>query len=121
MPSPNATVVEYEAATTITEGRNTYHVFYVEKHRSGTTGRAKIMVAGTTRKHINMFLKHLWSLLEGSGSNLLFPNREGISLDHLSRHVTKLATQLDISLPETATKTRHAAATAVADRSDAER
>ena len=41
----NATMTEYQAATTFSEGRDTYTVFYVEKHKSSMTGRAKITVS----------------------------------------------------------------------------
>ena len=58
---------------------------------------------------------------EGSSSDILFPNRDGRPLDHLSRHVEKLANKLGICLPHTATETRHAAATAIAEGTDKER
>ena len=72
-------------------------------------------------KLLDLFVTRLRPLLEGSTSELLFPNRDGNPIDHLSRHVAKLATKLGCQLPRTATETRHAAATAVAGSSYEER
>ena len=65
-------------------------------------------------------MEHLKPVLEGSNSALLFPNREGRQLDHLSRHVHRLTERLNIELPKAATETRRAAATVVVEKSDTE-
>ena len=65
-------------------------------------------------------MEHLRPALEESNSALLFPNREGRQLDHLSQHVHRLAERLNIELPKAATETRRAAATAVVEKSDTE-
>ena len=72
-------------------------------------------------KLLDLFVTRLRPLLEGSTSELLLPNREGNPINHLSRHVAKLATKLGCQLPRTATETRHAAGTAVAGSSYEER
>ena len=117
----NATLEEYEAATVSSVGRETYKTFLVSNHKTGTTGRAKLTADRNLITHLDTFVTHIRPALEGSSSKLLFPNREGKSLDHLSRHVQRLASSLRIDLPPTATATRHAAATAVADQPETER
>ena len=117
----NATLSEYKAATVYTIGRETYCTFMVANHKTATTGRAKI----TADKHLSgllaKYVQHIHPHFEGSSSAILFPNRDGRPLDHLSRHVEKLANKLGICLPHTATETRHAAATAIAEGTDKER
>lgn len=117
----NATVEEYGAATVSTVGREVYKTLLVANHKTATTGRAKLTLNRYLTQQMDLFLAHIRPSLEGSSSTLLFPNREGKHLDHLSRHVEKLATKLGIKLPRTATETRHAAATAVAGSSDVQR
>lgn len=95
------------------------YVFCVEHHKNATTGRAKITLTPKMKKHIDLHIQHLRPILQGS--NLLFPNREGKPLDHLSRHIAKLAKDLCINMPENATETRHAAATAAIERTGVER
>ena len=68
-----------------------------------------------------MYATQIRPHIDGSANHLLFPNREGNKLDHLSRHIEKLSTNLGIKLQRTATDTRHATATAVAGSSDMER
>jgi hypothetical protein len=46
-------------------------------------------------------------VIEGGESHLLFPNREGKTLDHLSRHVEALGTKLPRTATETITWTDH--------------
>lgn len=116
----NATLEEYQASTMFTMGRDTYFSFFVAHHKTSTTGRAKVTMDKMLKEHLEKYATHLRPQLEVS-SKLLFPNREGHSVDHLSRHVNRLAKELNISLPSTATETRHAAATAVAGSSQTER
>ena len=117
----NATLSEYKAATVFTMGRKTYSSFMVANHKTATTGRAKITADQLLSGLLQKYVKHLRPQSEGSSSDLLFPNREGHPLDHLSRHVDKLAKTLGIDLPRTATQTRHAAATAIAEGTEVER
>ena len=117
----NATLSEYKAAVVSVIGRETYSTFMVANHKTAKTGRARI----TADKHLSglleKYVNYIRPQLEGSSSNLLFPNRDGRPLDHLSRHVEKLANRLGIALPRTATVTRHAAATAIAEGTEVER
>ena len=117
----NTTLEEYWAATVSTIGPESYTTILVENHKTATTGRAKLPSGHCVTKLLDLFVTLLRPLLEGSTSELLFPNREGNPIDHLSRHVAKLATKLGCQLPRTATETRHAAATAVAGSSYEER
>ena len=117
----NTTLEEYRAATVSTIGRESYTTIIVENHKTATTGRAKLTSGHCLTKLLDLFVTRLRPLLEGSTSELLFPNRDGNPIDHLSRHVAKLATKLGCQLPRTATETRHAAATAVAGSSYEER
>lgn len=61
---------------------------------------------------IDEYITHLRPLL--TESTLLFPNREGKSVDHLSRNVTKLSENYGTTVP-TATESQCAAATAVSE------
>lgn len=61
---------------------------------------------------IDEYITHLRPLL--TESTLLFPNREGKPVDHLSRHVTKLGKKYGTTVP-TATESQRAAATAVSE------
>ena len=115
----NATLAEYRAATNYVIGRMTYTTFLVEQHKTGTTGRAKITMNKDLALKMEMYVSKIRPTLEVE-SDLLFPNREGKQLDHLSRHVKNLAIKLGLGLPNTATETRHAAATAVAGSGPAE-
>ena len=117
----NATLAEYELATTSTIGRATYRTFFVENHKTAVTGRAKLTMDQHLAKNVDMYVRQIRPHLDGSASHLLFPNREGKKLDHLSRHIEKLSTNLGINLPRTATDTTHATATAVAGSSGMER
>ena len=117
-----ATLAEYQAAGVSQVGRGKYTTMVVKNHKTSTTGSAKITLGGNLASHLKLFVEHLRPVLEGSSTSLLlFPNREGRQLDHLSRHLHRLAEKLHIQLPKTATETRHAAATAVVERSDNER
>ena len=91
----NTTLEEYEAATVSSVGRETYKTFLVANHKTGTTGRAKLMADRNLITHLDTFVTHIRPALEGSSSKLLFPNREGKSL---SRHVQGLASSLQIDL-----------------------
>lgn len=117
----NATLEEFKAGTKSTIGREEYKTFLVEKHKTSTTGRAKLTANRHLSRNLDLFVNHVRPALEGSESIFLFPNREGKQLDHLSRHVYKLANKLGYELPHTATATRHAAATSVAGRTERER
>ena len=117
----NTTLSEYQAATLSSIGRETYRTILVVNHKTATTGRAKLTADRSLTKQLDLFVAKIRSALEGSESNLLFPNRDGKAIDHLSRHVQNLATKLGIKLPRTATATRHAAATAAAVCGEAER
>ena len=117
----NATLQEYEAATTFTHGRETYKTIMVSCHMTGTTGCAKLTADSHLSRQLDLYVHKLWPTLKGSETGLLFPNREGKPIDHLSRHISRLAQLLWVDMPKTATETRHPAATAVADRSEAER
>lgn len=61
---------------------------------------------------VDEYITHLWPLL--TESTLLFPNRDGKPVDHLSCHVTKLGEKYGITVP-TATESWHAAATTVSE------
>lgn len=87
----------------------TYTTICVSKHKTGTTGRAKVTVSGPLSKLLAQYVQHLRPM--HAESMLLFPNQTGRPLDHLSRHVQKLGAQYQLTLP-TATEGRHAAATA---------
>ena len=117
----NATLQEFQAAITNTEGRQSYKTLWVANHKTGTTGRAKLSAPMYLSKRLDLYVNHIRPTLEGRDSTLLFPNRDGKPLDHLSRHVNNLATKLGFKLPPNATATRHAAATAVAGKSEKER
>ena len=117
----NATLAEYKSATTSNVGRDTYTTFYVENHKTSVTGRARLTLDQHLARSMNLYMTQIRPHLEGKSSPLIFPNREGKKLDHLSRKIEKLSTQLGISVPRTATDTRHATATAVAGSSDMER
>ena len=67
--------------------RNLIYI-YGFNHKTGTTGRAKI----TANKYFSALLeKYIHPQHQGSSSDLLFPNRDGWPLDHLSWHVEKEA------------------------------
>ena len=117
----NATLAEYKAATLSTVGRATYKTLLVANHKTATTGRAKITASHHLAGNIDKFVACLRPQIEGSSSILLFPNRKGKPLDHLSRHVNNLANKLGIQIPSNATATRHITATAVASSSFTER
>ena len=117
----NITLSEYQAATLSSIGRETYKANLVSNHKTATTSRAKLTADRSLTKQLDLFVAIIRPALEGSESHLLFPNREGKTLDHLSRHVEALGTKLGIKLPRTATETRHAAATAAAACGDEER
>lgn len=117
-PTANATLPEYHATTS---GRNTYNNLSLMWNTTKvlTTGRAKITVTPKMKKHIDLYLQHLRPLLQWS--NLQFTNREGKTLDHLSRYIAKPAKDFWINLPENATETRHAGAKAAVERTGVER
>ena len=117
----HATLEEYRAATVSTIDHESYTTILVENHKTATTGRARLTSGHRVTKLLDLFVTQLRPLLEGSTSELLFPNRDGNPIDHLSRHVAKLATKLGYQLSLTATETRHAAATTVAGSSYEER
>ena len=117
----NTTLSEYQAATLSSIGRETYRTILVVNHKTATTGRAKLTADRSLTKQLDLFVAKIRPAVEGSESNLLFPNKDGKALDHLSRHVQNLATKLGIKLPCTATATRHAAATAAALCGEVER
>ena len=117
----NATLDEYQSATISTIGRDTYKTILVSNHKTATTGRARLSMDRHLAHQMHLFVTHIRPALEGNSSKLLFPNREGRPIDHLSRHVEKLAGKLEVQLPRTATETRHAAATAAAKCGDQER
>ena len=100
----NATLSEYRGASVSTIGRETYKTFLVDNHKTGTTGRAKLTMNRHLTQCTDLFVTHLRPHLEGSSSQLLFPNREGNPLDHLSRHIETLATKLGFHLPRTVSK-----------------
>ena len=117
----NATLKEYDAATISTHGRETYKSIMVSCHKTGTTGRAKLTADSHLSRHLDIYVQKIRPTLEGIETGLLFPNREGKPIDHLSWHISRLAKTLRVDIPKTATETRHATATAVADKSEAER
>ena len=82
---------------------------------------SKLTADRSLTKQLDLYVAKIRPALEGSESNLLFPNKDGKAIDHLSRHVQNLATKLGIKLPRTATATRHAAATAAALCGEVER
>ena len=104
----NMTLEDYNRAATATEGRDAYTTICVSKHKTGTTGRAKVTVGGPLSKLLAQYVQHLRPM--HAESMLLFPNQTGRPLNHLSRRVQKLGAQYKLTLP-TATKGRHAAAT----------
>ena len=106
----NATMAEYRAAKTTTVGRATYKTFVVANHKTSTTGRAKLTAGSAFCKFLDAYVNHLRPTLPDSP--LLFPNKDGKPLDHLSRHVKNLGQKYGIQVPN-ATASRHAAATAV--------
>ena len=106
----NAKIEEYMAAKEVKVGRDTYKTFYVKQHKTGTTGRAKITANKQLSALLDSYVEVIRPLL--GDSSLLFPNREGDPIDHLSRHVKKLGEKYGIEVP-TATASRRAAATAV--------
>ena len=106
----NATMAEYRAAKTTTVGRATYKTFPVANHKTGTTGRAKLTASSVLCKFLDNFVNHLRPLLPDSP--LLFPNRDGKPIDHLSRQVQNLGQKHGIEVPN-AMESRHAGATAV--------
>ena len=110
----NASLAEYESATTSKIGRETYKTIIVANHQTATTGRTRLSADSVLSQNLELFAKYIRPKLEWSDSTLLFSNREGKPFDHLSRHVKQLASKFNIDLPKTATETRHAAATAVA-------
>ena len=114
----NATTDEYTSAKITTFGRDQYKTFYVRQHKTGTTGRAKITANKNLFTMLDEYMTHLRPLL--GESVLLFPNREGKPLDHLSRHVAKLGAKFGIKVP-TATESRRAAATAISKGDEKER
>ena len=117
----NATLTEYERATLSTVDRKAYKTFLVANHKTGTTGRAKVSASRQLATNLDKFVTNVRPKLDGSSSQLLFPNREGRAIDHLSRHVQNLSKKLGFKLPLTATATRHAVATAVAGIGQTER
>ena len=117
----NAALMEYNTATTSTHGRETYKTFLVSRHKTGTTGRAKLTADSHLSRHLDLYVQKIRPTLEGIETGLLFPNQEGKQIDHLSRHISRLAKTLRVDIPQTATKTRHAVATAISEKSEIER
>ena len=114
----NATLDEYKQAKLTTIGRCTYKTFYSRSHKTATTGRAKLTASKDLSSILEEYVAHLRpKLAEGP---LLFPNKDGHAIDHLSRHVVKLGNQYGINVP-TATQSRHDAATAISSAGSAER
>ena len=117
----NATLNEFHAATTSTIGRETYLTILVTNHKTSTTGRAKLSANKHLAHHLRLYIRYIRPALEGTTSCLLFPNKHGKQLDHISRHVDKLARTIGVDLPHAATATRHITASALMDSSDAAR
>lgn len=53
----NATLQEYEEARVVEEGRKRYKVIMVKRHKTGTTGRAKITVAPDISHFLEEYVK----------------------------------------------------------------
>jgi len=114
----NVTIDEYRDAKTTTIGRTTYKTFYSKMHKTGTTGRAKLTCSKDLSDILDQYVTHLRPKL--AESQLLFPNKDGRPIDHLSRHMAKLGSQFGIDVP-TATQSRHDAATAISSAGMEER
>ena len=112
-----ATLEEFHATTVSTIGRESYKTILVSNHKTATTRTAKMTANSCASFHkLDLFVHHIRTALEGNSSTMLFPNREGRPLNHLSRHVNKLANELGFQLPPTATATRHTAAAGSSER-----
>ena len=109
----NMTVEEYRKAITTTVGRVTTISIAVSKHKTGTTGLARIKAFGLLRQILLEYSQHIHPL--HVSSPLLFPNSKGKPLDHLSRSVQQLAAKHGLTVP-TATEARHVAATIAAEK-----
>ena len=92
----NVTVAEWAASKASVVGQE-YRTFYVTNHKTATTGRAK----KTVTKEIGGLLDKYVSLLRPllSQSPLLFSNRDGRPIDHLSRHMANLGRKYGIDVP----------------------
>lgn len=104
----NMTVGEYRKARKVQEGRWSYKTIRVIKHKTETTGTAKITISGNMLDITAKYVKHIHPLR--SPSDLMFPNSKGKPLDHLSQRVQQLASHSNFTLP-TATMNHHAGAT----------
>lgn len=112
----NMTLEEYQAASLTVVGRTKYKSIRVANHKNGTTGSTRITAGPVLTNFLDQYVTKIRPLVEGADkSNLIFPNRVGKAIDHLSRHVKALADRLHVNIPVTATTMRHAAATAVAE------
>ena len=109
----NIKMEEVRKAKSSTEGRTPFTQIRVYRHNTGTTGSAHLTAYGVLHHRLQQFVEHLRPLL--AESPLLFPNRAGRPLDHLSRQVQQLGKSYELNLP-TVTEGRHAAATAAALR-----
>ena len=104
----NISLTECKKATV---GSTTKASIRVSKHKTNTTGSARLTVKGALLERLTEYLQHIRPLLpEGP---LLFPNARGKPFDHLSRSVKKLGERFGKKL-HTATEGRHTAATATA-------
>lgn len=117
----NAKVSEFTNSTVTVHGRDTYTTSYVENHKTGVSGRAKLTMNQHLTKLMKKYITHIRPHSQGKDSDVLFPNRDGLPIDHLSRHVLAIAKKLSIDLPLNATITRHAAATNISEATQEER
>ena len=84
----NATLTEWAASKATVVGRKEYKTFYVTDHKTATMGHTKITVAKDIGRLLDLYVRRLRPLL--AESTLLFPNRDGRPIDHLSRHMITL-------------------------------
>lgn len=90
------------------DGRVMYKTVHVTRHKSHTTGRAKVNIRGKMYRLTANYMKYLHPI--HCTSTLVFPNGVGKVLDHLSRSVQQLGKRYIASLP-TATENWHVTAT----------
>lgn len=82
------TVETFERASTITEGRTSYIMVRVVKHKTQTTGSAKVTISAVLARRLHAYVKYLRPLLPES--LLMFPNRLGYPLDSTGDAARKL-------------------------------
>ncbi len=93
------------------QGRDTYVTVAVEHHKTGSTGRARLVARNRLADRLSRYVNHIRPQLPPS--QWAFPNSNGKKLDHFSRLVRAVGERYHLKLP-TATEGRHAAATAAA-------